>query len=300
MSYQARVLKNSVSYHETKLITIEVTFPRIVLAEFNTHRMFSRNSASSRAIPIKKMLRMVREHPYVPEKWGRNQKGMQAYEDLLPQEAVEAEKEWLKARDLAVQQVERLLEIGVHKQTTNRLLEPFMWHTVICTATEWDNFFHLRNHKEAHPAIQRPAKLIIDAIENSEPEFLPHDRWHAPLLNIGMDDEEAQIIAELGETGPRKVSAGRCARVSYLTHDGERDFNKDVQLHDRLLGNGHMSPLEHVATPYDQSSEAHQMIGMCSLGPNNGDVWFGNFRNWVQYRKLVPGEADLLGHLAKQ
>ena len=300
MSYQARVLKHSVSYHETPLITIEVTFPRIVLAEFNTHRMFSRNSASSRAIPIKKMLRMVRENPYVPEKWGRNQKGMQAYQDLLPEEAAEAEVAWLKARDLAVQQVERLLEIGVHKQTTNRLLEPFMWHTVICTATEWDNFFHLRNHKEAHPAIQRPAKLIIDAIEDSEPDFLPFDKWHAPLLNIGMDDEEEQIIAALGEAGPRQVSVGRCARVSYLTHDGQRDFNKDVELHDRLLGNGHMSPLEHVATPYDQSNEEHQMLGMCSLGPNNGDVWFGNFRNWVQYRKLIPGESDLLGHLAKQ
>jgi len=299
MSYQARVLKDSINHLDTRLITIEVTMPRIVLAEFNTHRMLSRSSASSRAIKIEKMLKMTREHPYIPEKWGKNQKGMQAYQDLLPEEAMEAEKVWLEARDLAVKQVEKLLEIGVHKQTTNRLLEPFMWHTIICTATEYDNFFHLRDHKEAHPAIQRPAKLIREAIKKSTPEFLPIGKWHTPLLNIGMDDEEEQIISLLGEEAPIKVSVGRCARVSYLTHDGVRDFNKDIKLYDRLMGNFHMSPLEHVATPYDPTNDEHRNVVMVKL-VNPTDCWFGNFKSWVQYRKLIPGEFDMLGHIQKK
>lgn len=298
MSYSAKILKDSISHKKTRLVTFEVTFPRIVLAEFNTHKLFSRNSASSRAIPIQKMLKMVQENPYVPEKWGKNQKGMQAYEDLLPEAAIEAEKEWLKARDLAVEQVEKLLTIGVHKQTTNRLLEPFMWHTVIVTATELDNFFHLRNHKEAHPAIQKPAKLMEEALQNSTSEFLDYEEWHTPLLNIGMDNEDEQIRNTLGAEGLLKVSVGRCARVSYLTHDGARDFNKDIELHDRLLASGHLSPAEHVATPYDPANEEHVRIAMTNM--LSMDSWFGNFKNWVQYRKLIPGEFDILGYRAKK
>lgn len=298
--HKAKILADSISYSNTRLTTFELTYPRIVHGEMMTHRMFSRNAASSRAIPVKKMLKMIEENPYIPTHWGKNQRGMQAKSELTESDKNKARSEWLRARDKALKSARELMDIGLHKQITNRLLEPFQWYTIICTATEWTNFFHLRNHPEAHPEIKAVAELMEAEYNNNAPKFLSYDKWHAPLLNIGMDDEEEQIIAALGEAGPRQVSVGRCARVSYLTHDGQRDFNKDVELHDRLLGNGHMSPLEHVATPYDQSNEEHQMLGMCSLGPNNGDVWFGNFRNWVQYRKLIPGESDLLGHLAKQ
>jgi thymidylate synthase ThyX len=260
----------------------------------------SRNSASSRALPIQKMLKMVQENPYVPEKWGRNQSGMQAYEDLLPEEAQEAEKEWLKARDLAVKQVERLLEIGVHKQTTNRLLEPFMWHTIICSATEYSNFFNLRNHHAAHPAIQKPAQLMQDLYETSEPEFVAIGSWHTPLLNIGIENEEEQIIAALNADGPKQVSIARCARVSYLTHDGQRDFYKDIELYTRLTEMGHLSPTEHVATPFDPSNHNHLDLGKHSDKAGDYNMWFGNFNNWIQYRQFIFGEADLLGHLVKE
>jgi len=238
--------------------------------------MFSRNSASSRAIPIKKMLKMVTENPYVPEKWGKNQKGMQAYQELLPDEAVEAEKEWLKARDLAVQQVERLLEIGVHKQTTNRLLEPFMWHTVICSSTEWSNFFHLRNHEAAHPAIQKPAKLIIDAIENSEPESVGFGEWHLPLW---FKEDEASLVTMAVAANAEdklmewavKISCARCARVSYLTHDGIRDLQADLDLYNRLVVPGHLSPLEQEAYFVRQTDET-----VAGLRANKGveNNWF--------------------------
>lgn len=293
MTYQAKILKDSINHLGTRLVTFEVTFPRIVLAEKNTHKMLSKNSASSRALPVTKMLEMVKTNPYIPEKWGQNQSGMQAYKDVLPEKAVEAEKEWLLARDFAVQQAEKLLKIGIHKQTTNRLLEPFMWHTVICSGTEFSNFFNLRNNPEAHPAIQRPAQLMQELYEINEPEFVECGKWHAPLINIGMKDEEKEIIREFGQEGLMKVSVGRCARVSYLTHDGKRDYHKDIELYDRLISSGHLSPTEHVATPFDPKNENHINLALLSL--RDKSYWFGNFKNWVQHRKMIPGEFDMLG-----
>ena len=118
--HSARILADSISEHGHRLTTFELCFPRIVLAEHNTHRQFSRNSASSRAIPIERMLRMVQDNPYVPSHWGKNQKGMQAAEEILGADAISCEEEWLRARDQAVDAVKCLLELGLHKQTTNR------------------------------------------------------------------------------------------------------------------------------------------------------------------------------------
>jgi len=149
---------------------MEACFPRIVLAEFNTHRWFSRNSASSRAIPVAKMIRMVQDNPYIPTHWGKNQKGMQAEQEVDAQTALLAISDWNTARDYAVHVATHLLELGIHKQITNRLLEPFMFHTVIVTATEWDNYFHLRCHPAAHPDIRKVAELMRDALAASVPK----------------------------------------------------------------------------------------------------------------------------------
>ena len=151
MSYSAKVLADSISPDGVRLTTMEVTFPRIVLAEFNTHRMFSRNSASSRAIPVEKMIQRVLDDPFSPVWWGKNQSGMQAAEELSGEALRLARQHWLDARDFAISCV-RLFqapEISLHKQIANRLLEPFLWHTVVVTATEWENFFALRCHKDA-------------------------------------------------------------------------------------------------------------------------------------------------------
>jgi thymidylate synthase ThyX len=255
------------SIHHTRLTTIEVTFPRIVLAEFNTHRVFSRNSASSRAIPVEKRIAMVEADPFIPESFGKNQKGMQASENLADEEALKARSAWMQAMGYAIGQARALAKLGVHKQLANRLIEPFCWHTVIVSSTEWENFWALRCHPDAQPETRRAAELMMEVYDQSEPKHLKEGEWHLPLL-----EDEARIRAEGFDV--RKVSIGRCARVSYLTHDGKREPQADVELCDRLMTSGHMSPLEHVATP----------------APTNS--FLGNFRGWIQYRKTIPDEEN--------
>lgn len=161
---------------------------------------------------------------------------------------------------------------NVHKQIANRLLEPFMWHTVVVTATEWDNFWHLRCHKDAQPEIRKAAEAMKAAYDQSQPVEREMGDWHLPYLNLADRDE-------LGTTNEMvKVSAARCARVSYLTQDGRKDYAEDIRLHDRLVGSGHMSPTEHPATPTDRPREQS-----------------GNFYGWEQYRKSLPREWDALG-----
>ena len=299
MAFDAKVLADSLSPASHRLTTLEATFPRFVLAEFNTHRVFSRNSASSRAIPIAKQLRRVLESPYVPIEFGSNQPGMQAGPPLEGAEREAAEREWLRARDDAVRRVlglvaspeevadADLLEalerveratrersrpdtwLNVHKQVANRLLEPFMWHTVIVTATEWENFWNLRCHPDAQPEIRLVAERMRGAVEASEPREVGPDEWHLPLIRP--EDREGASTEDLV-----KISVGRCARVSYLTHDGRRDLQADLDLHDRLIESGHMSPLEHPARPLPD------------------DEWSGNFRGWRSYRKEIAGEENPL------
>ncbi len=307
MAFDAKILADSVTPRGDRLTTLEATFPRFVLAEFNTHRVFSRNSASSRAIPVAKQLRRVIEHPYVPIEFGSNQPGMQAGPALAGAARDDAETEWLRARDDAVRHVLSLMAspelvaeadpiacldqieeklrdparrpgdwLNVHKQVANRLLEPFMWHTVIVSSTTWENFFRLRCHPDAQPEIQRIALAMRDALESSTPDQLDAGEWHLPLIGPS-DRQEATSEEELV-----KVSVGRCARVSYLTHDGTRDLSADLKLYDRLRESGHMSPMEHPARPMTQSELRESR-------------WCGNFEGWCSHRKQIPGEANPLG-----
>ena len=272
MAYGVRVLRDSVSPDKLRLTTLEVTLPRIVLAEFNTHRVFSRNSASSRAIPVEKMLKRVEEDPFVPIYWGKNQKGMQADEELSQDLIDAAEETWLAARDHAVYRVKQMVAIGVHKQIANRMLEPWLWHTIIVTSTEWGNFFGLRRHKDAQPEIKRGADVMWEAYQASFPSPVNYGDWHLPLV----EPDEAFDLQVKG-IDVRKVSAGRCARVSYLTHDGKRDPQADIDLCERLIASGHMSPLEHVARP---------------LADNEWPYDCANFRGWMQFRREIPHEGD--------
>lgn len=275
--YSAKIIADSVSEAGARITTMEVVFPRIVLAEFNTHRMFSRNSASSRAIPVEKMIKAVIEHPYVPSYWGKNQKGMQSEQEVDSATQGQAERAWLFARDQMVDRAKFLLDLGIHKQFTNRLLEPFMWHTVIVTATEWSNFFNLRNHPAAHPDIRIPAQLMQQQYQMSTPKLVKYGDWHLPYIQ---DDELEMDVRDLV-----KISSGRCARVSYLTHAGIRDPQEDVNLCGKLLEGGHMSPLEHPATPANNLESKE---------------FFNNFKGWIQYRWYIPGEDDILGYRKEQ
>ena len=270
MAYSAKVIADSLSPSGSRLVTMEVTFPRIVLSEFNTHRMFSRNSASSRATPVLQQLIRLEENPFVPIYWGKNQKGMQAHEELSPEHQEIAEAIWLKARDDATKHARDLLDIGVHKQIANRLLEPFMWHTTIVTATEWSNFYALRANPDAQPEIRTIAEMMQQVHAQSTPRLLERDQWHLPLIQ---PDEYDGVFEHSVQA--RRISAARCARTSYLTHDGIRSHEKDLLLFMRLVNGAHMSPLEHVATPLFSPSE-----------------FSGNFRGWLQLRKFYPNEDD--------
>jgi thymidylate synthase ThyX len=266
VAYSARVLLDSVSPIGVRLTTLEVSFPRFVLAEFNTHRNFSRNSASSRAVPTSRLIERVEQDPVLPLEWGRNKAGMSASDLLSSEETDVARRVWLHARDDAVARARELVELKVHKQELNRILEPFLWHTVIVTATEWDNFFELRCSSNAQPEIRRAAMLMREAIAASRPETLEYDEWHTPLLQ---PDERGLPL----ETRKR-ISAARCARVSYLTHEGRREIEKDLELYERLKSDRHLSPFEHVATPATDGG------------------FHANFRGWIQMRAEIEGRIE--------
>jgi thymidylate synthase ThyX len=265
MNFSSRVLADSVNPAGCRLTTLEVTYPRFIHAEILTHRSHSRNSASSRAIPVNKLLERIENHPVIPLHWGKNQSGMQAYEVLTPFEESECQRIWLEARDDAVRHAKALMALGLHKQIANRLLEPFMWITVILSATDWRHFYALRCHEAAEPHFQKIAGMMRETMAASTPKQLAAGEWHLPLT--GFPGDEALSLEDL-----IKVSTARCARVSYLTHNNERDVQADIDLHDRLHTGNHWSPFEHVAETL-QSNMRH-----------------GNFKGFRQYRKFFPLE----------
>lgn len=278
----AKVIADSITEQGDRLTTMEVVFHRYILAEFNTHRMFSRNSASSRAIPIEKQLKRIREDLAYPFEFGSNQAGMQAGPPLKGLKLKVARGAWKAASILAVNSAKALMKLGVHKQVTNRLLEPFMWHTVIVTATDYENFFGLRDNALAQPEIHELARLMRRAYRNSQPILLTRKDWHLPYIDEG--DWMDWMSWENGTTGDaigdfKKISAARCARVSYLTHDGKRDFDKDIELYERLTSASpaHASPLEHVATPVPSNT-------IYFTGVDLKVPVIGNYLGWGQLR----------------
>lgn len=266
MAYEVKILRDSIAPNGKRLTTWELTYPRFVHAELMTHRLFSRNSASSRAIPIEKMIERVQTDPAMPVYWGKNQTGMQAATELSGQEKRQAVMRWLDARDAAVRYARDLQLIGAHKQIANRLIEPWMWITVILSATEFANWFHLRDHKDAQPEIREVAARMNALYKSDEPTRVEIGEWHLPLT--GFAGDETLPLNDL-----IRVSVGRCARVSYLTHQGTRDTEADIRLCDRLASSGHWSPFEHVA-------EAMRTATPC-----------GNFIGWRQFRKAFANEA---------
>ena len=274
MTISAKIIADSISPAGIRLTTMQLVYPRMVHSEFMTHRLFSRNASSSRAIPVAKMIEAVKKDPAMPVFWGKNQPGMQAAEEV--EDKGLAVNLWLRARDNAVRQAEGLLELGLHKQIANRILEPWQHIHVVVSATDYDNFFHLRLDKDAQPEIQALAKEMWIAREQSVPKLLQYQQWHLPYIR------PEEMLAEYGLEALRRVSAARCARVSYLKHDGEQpDFGEDLALFDRLAGRHpiHASPLEHQATP-----------DIFSWGHWTNPHLHGNFTGWVQYRKTIHGE----------
>ena len=256
---KAEVIADSICV--TRLTTLELTMPKWLVAQLNTHRCFSRNSASSRAIPLKTLRAQVLENPYIPSEWPRNQKGMQGGEPLDASHAGASERAWRQALNDACKHHEWLEHLGVHKEVSNRLLEPFMWTKVVVTSTEWENFFSLRlPGAGAQHEMGKLALLMQQAIQSSQPRICDPGEWHLPYA-----DEDAPDLRRICQ------SVARCARVSYLNHGKRSSWTQDWQLHNRLKMSGHWSPFEHQAKALDY------------------DVSNRNFYGWQQYRDQIEG-----------
>jgi len=281
--FSCKVVLDSLAPCGKRLTTIEAKYPRFIHSEVLTHRDRARNSASSRAIPwehkpdskakTKSMKDVILTEPVVPIRFGSEQKGMQAGDEVEYVE--EARRIWLEARDNAVRSAQQLADLGVHKSLCNRITEPWMWITVVMTATEWTNFFRLRCHPDAEIHFQRIAGLIRDALDGSQPAPLRAGEWHLPYVCKGGPYAELQSEAGHGIETLKMVSAARCARVSYLTHDGVRDIRLDVELFKKLTtgsGFGHWSPMEHVAEAMAIAERSGPFIG------------------WKQFRKEFANE----------
>lgn len=249
-----------------QLTTLECEYPLYLHNEIGTHRSFSRNSASSRAIPVAKRLQRVHDDPVIPTVWPKNEPGMSASMNLEGEEAREAESAWRRASFGAIESAEEVAAHKVHKQIANRIVEPWVWMKTIISATEWQNFFALRTAKDAHPDLQELAYAMLRAMVYSTPKKLMPGEWHIPYADRIPDDTPMEIKL--------KVCVARCARISYLTQDGVIDIGKDVEMHDiRLLPSRHMSPFEHPAR---------------AMGVSD---WSGNFKGFQQYRKTIEGET---------
>jgi len=278
----AKVAADSVSLEGKRLTTLEVEYPRFILSQLNTHRMLSKNSSSSRAIPIKRVIDMVESSPAMPIHWGKNQPGMQAHEEVASPE--EAKELWLEAARGAVEVARKMDEQRVHKQVVNRILEPFQWMKTVITGTEWDNFFWLRDHKDGQPEIQELAQKIKEAMEESTPVPLTNVMWHTPYYGDGWWSPSMGPLEEAV-----MISMSCCAQVSYRRLDDNMDKAKHIY---KMLNLGseeepsHASPVEHIAVPYSEGWEEgvtseHKVLGKMS----------GNFAGWVQYRHLVKNNT---------
>lgn len=250
----------------SRLTTMEVKFHRFVLPEFLTHRMFSRNGASSRAIPVSKMIQLAIDSHVEPLEWGKNGRGMQAREALAPTQTEYPKQAWNVARARAIDVAQSLMEASVHKQIVNRILEPFLPMTMVVTGDEraYKSFFSQRAHSDAQPELQALAYQMKRVYFESEPLKLRPSSWHLPYYSRELAEVPLEVCV--------KACVGRCARVSYLNHNGERNISSDVALYDKLVSANppHVSPLEHVA-----------------IVDPNALVDRGNFCTpWMQLRKL--------------
>lgn len=316
MTISAEIIADSISAQGIRLTTFKLRYPRFIHAEELTHRILetqpevlvyeaipdglmydqnlSRNASSSRAIPVNRMIEDLRRDPAMPIYWGSNKPGMQAGEELTGTELELAKRIWLMAMEDAIFRAEELIRVGLHKQIANRVLEPWAHINVVVTATDYENFFTLRRHKDAQPEIKELADQMWLARANHVPAPLVPGEWHLPFI------KPEEILKNRLDRGQidwdilKRVSVARCARVSYLTHDGrETTIEEDLALHERLLGAQplHASPAEHQATPdeaiYGSSLPATRDYIL--KGWKNPEL-HGNLNGWVQYRKILPGE----------
>ena len=303
----AKIIADSISKSGERMTTMEIEYPRFILAELNTHRMLSKNSASSRAIPVKAMHEHIKATPAMPVSWGKNQAGMQAKEDLTDNDLGSVQGFWNKAKEDALHWAAAMAGAGLHKQIANRVTEPWMTMKSVISGTEWSNFFWLRAHPDAQPEIHELALRMLDARIISEPKLLRPGEWHVPYVATYRDprtkeffylDSNSQYIT-LEEA--RIISASCCAQVSYRKEDSS--LEKATKIYKQLIESQpcHASPVEHQATPMAVNTMSRFDPETWEPGVThvsaNSDLWSGNLRDWIQFRKLIPNEAVWSNHL---
>lgn len=281
----AEIIADSLNPQGIRITSWVLNYNLSIHAELLTHRVFSKNSASSRAIPTAKLIQQVIDNPALFVHWGKNIPGMQANEELNDNDKEIAKGIWLESRDLAVDQARKLLALNVHKQIVNRVLSPFIVNKIIMTGTEYENFFKLRAHPDAQPEFQNLAYKMKALYETNKPVQLKAGEWHVPFGDKLDDNQICSLIntdnltlgefLEAKEEIKRKIAIARCARVSYLNYEGKDDYVADVNLCDRLFGSvpRHLSPTEHVAQALDSTE------------------FVGNFKGFKQYRKFFADES---------
>ena len=317
---KAKVVCDSISEQGIRLTTFEIEYPRIVMSEFNTHRAVSKNSSSSRAIPVSKMLEHTKKVNLKPIYFGSKQSGMQAGKELEGEDLQYAQCVWGSALDSAVDFANMLDDCGVAKEVTNRLVEPFQLVKVVCTSTDWDNFFNLRLHPDADPNICMLAYKMYQAMEESVPHNLRTGEWHLPYVEISQDQYNPEntyyFLWDKDCSGTEtdgymyeqpltleeaiKYSAASCASVSYRTEG--MTLEKADKIFDMLIKAEviHSSPFEHLATPvvFKESNEVSNVFeyldkveGVTHVN-KQGDLCSGNLRGFIQYRHLLPNNTN--------
>ena len=328
----AKVVCDSVSEQGVRLTTFEIEYPRFIHGELMTHRMLSKNSSSSRAIPIQKMLDQIESNMAVPVYWGKNKSGMQAVEEVNGYNLEDSKLEWKLSYKSAKHRTNLLSAFGLHKQVPNRLTEPFQMMKVVITGTDWDNFFNLRIHPDAQPEICMLAYKMYKAMQESKPIELKVGEWHLPYVDkydipITYSDQGGYEYetgyhtfyydSEVGHTCEQvltleqaiKLSAASCASVSYRTEG--MTLEKADKIFDMLIKAEviHASPFEHLATPISKEIEIENndylTVGFINkVGDSNtwqqgithmnkqGELCSGNLRGFVQYRHLLPSNTN--------
>ena len=295
----SKIIADSINVHnDSRITTWELEYPRFIHSELMTHRMFSRNAASSRAIPIASMLANIQTNPATPIHWGKNQPGMQANNELEGSDLELAQHTWQQAMLAAAHYSAKMAEAGVHKQIANRITEPFHHMKVVLTATDFKNWFWLRDHPDAQPEIRELARLMQLEYTHSEPVEMTQGMWHLPyvhcLYDLGIQfylDEKNNYI---GLEQAQMISASCCAQVSYRKSDGS--LEKAETVYKRLIESEpcHASPVEHQAMAY-RDEDAHWEPKTWPKGVTSvdfhGALYSGNLRGWIQLRQLIPNNV---------
>ncbi len=299
-SISATIIADSINSNGIRLTTFELEYPRWILAEVNTHKILSKNTASSRAIPVERVLEQVDNSPAMPVEWGANNPGMVSKTMLDELKAKSAEMLW-RAAAKAASSFARVMSdkfgLNVHKQLAGRLIETFTMSKTVLTGTEFANFFNLREHGDAQPEFYELAKCMRAARDLSIPTFLLNGQWHLPYVDL-VDGKYYVSGTNVDLETAKQVSASCCAQVSYRKLDTSVEKANDVflklKLSDPEYKNKHSSPVEHQATPIDPDAKSFDPstwpAGVTHVR-RDGSLWSGNLRGWVQFRQLIPNEA---------